>query len=127
MRSRLKVVACGSQSRSRRGHVLPAAIDALEARQLLSAAFAPVLYASDGSGELLAIDCQTGNRCNIGNMGQDMLDLAFDRHGQLYGIGDDGHALYTIDRTTAKASYVGSMTLWANGLVVNASGTMYAS
>ena len=56
----------------------------LEGRQLLSAS--PTLYADDTQGRLFTVVPSTGAVHVIGQMPAVMTDIAFDSHGNLYGV-----------------------------------------
>jgi hypothetical protein len=91
-----------------------------------SAVAAPVLYIDDSNGQLGTVDVATGDATVIGNMGVVMTDIAFDPTGNLYGISFNN--LYSINRTTAASTLIGSLGLnGANALVFATDGTLYAA
>ena len=84
---------------------------------------APVLWIGDSVGNLGNVDAATRHVHVVGNMGRVMTDIAFDPHGNLYGITFD--SLYAIHKTTAAISLVGSLGTSANSLVFDSTGTLY--
>lgn len=90
------------------------------------AAAGPILYIDDSSGVLGKVDVQTGATTVIGSTGQILTDIAFDPTGHLFGI--TFTSLYSIDPTTAAATFIGSLGISsANALVFGADGTLYAA
>lgn len=73
-----------------------------------------------GDSTLITIDIATGVRTKIGNMGIEMLDIAYDHTtNTLWGITWDGNTsnyLYKIDRNKGKATLIGKS---AEGLLIN--------
>jgi hypothetical protein len=87
---------------------------------------APILYIDDASGVLGKVDVQTGATTVVGSTGQFLTDIAFDPTGHLFGITFTG--LFSIDRATAAATFIGSLGIpGANALVFGADGTLYAA
>ncbi|PKO51869.1 MAG: hypothetical protein CVU28_10860, partial [Betaproteobacteria bacterium HGW-Betaproteobacteria-21] len=87
---------------------------------------APIMHVHDSSGMLATVDVMTGAVSTIGNMGVVMTDIAFDPSGNLYGISFTG--LYSINATTAAASFVGAHGVaGGNALVFGADGTLYGA
>lgn len=92
------------------------------------ASAAQMLWVGDEHGNLGAVDTASGDVQIVGNMGTAMTDIAFDNHGNLYGISFD--SLFRIDATTAQATLVGQHDLGTgakNSLVFGADGTLYAA
>ena len=91
-----------------------------------AAAAAPIMYVDDSNGVLATVDVDTGNVNVIGSMGVQMTDIAFDPSGNLYGLSFG--ALYSINRTTAAATFIGNHGVpGGNALVFAADGTLYAA
>ena len=89
---------------------------------------APILWISDGGGQLGTVDVATGTSSLVGNMGQAMFDIAFDSLGNLWGISGGGAQLYSINSSTAVATLVGSTgTAFTNSLVFGPGGVLYAA
>jgi len=85
----------------------------------------PFMWIGDSSGNLGTVDVITGSVHVIGNMGQTMTDIAFDRNGNLYGITFD--SLYSINKTTAASRFIGNIGISANSLVFDSDGTLYTA
>ena len=91
-----------------------------------SAAIAgPILYIDDVDGKLGTVDVATGAVTVIGDTGQDLVDIAFDPSGKLYGI--TFGQLFSINKATAAATLIGSLGASLNSLVFGADGTLYAA
>jgi len=87
----------------------------------------PLLYIDDDAGRLGTIDVESGAVNVIGNTGQTLTDIAFDKSGNLFGISFS--QLFSIDKTTAAATLIGS---FGNGIILNslvfgADNTLYAA
>lgn len=89
----------------------------------------PVLWISDVSGNLGTVDVGTQATTVVGNMHVQMSDIAFDGNGNLYGISLS--SLYSIDYTTAAATFIGNHNINSTGnknsLVFDANGNLYAA
>ena len=107
--------------------VIRASVCAVGLMMAVSSAQAdPILYVSDGSGRLGKVDVATGGVSFIGNTGVVMTDIAFDPSGNLYGVSFTD--LYSIDKSTAAISHIGSHGIsGGNALVFGADGTLYAA
>jgi len=87
---------------------------------------APIMHVHDSAGNLGTVDVATGNASVIGNMGVVMTDIAFDPSGALYGMSFTG--LYSINATTAAATFIGNHGISSgNALVFAADGTLYGA
>ncbi len=87
-----------------------------------------MLWVGDEHGNLGTVDIATGAVNVIGNMGTAMTDIAFDNHGNLYGI--TFNSLFRIDTATAGITHIGQHTLGVgakNSLEFGADGTLYAA
>lgn len=101
-----------------------ACVETLEERQLLSAA--PTLWADDTQGRLFTVNVGSGQVHVVGQMPTVMYDIAFDPHGNLYGVDGDS-ALWRINSTNAAATRVGSLGTSVNSLVFSGTGVLYAA
>lgn len=91
-----------------------------------SAQAGPMLYASDESGALAAVNASTGKVSMIGSMGVVMTDIAANLDGNLFGISYDG--LYRIDRHTAAVTWIGQHHIpGANALTFSPEGELFAA
>lgn len=91
-----------------------------------TATAAPIMYVHDSNGVLARVDVVTGTVNVIGNMGQQMTDIAFDPSGNLFGI--TFGALFSIDRTTAASTFIGNHAIpGGNALVFRSDGTLYGA
>lgn len=87
---------------------------------------APIMHVHDSVGNLATVDVVTGAVSLIGNMGVTMTDIAFDPSGSLYGLTFNG--LYSINSTTAAATFIGSHGIsGGNALVFGSDGTLYGA
>jgi hypothetical protein len=87
---------------------------------------APVMHVHDSGGNLGTVDVTTGNANLIGNMGVVMTDIAFSPTGALYGLSFS--SLYSINPTTAAATFIGNHGVpGGNALVFASDGTLYAA
>ena len=88
---------------------------------------APVMHVDDSANNLGKVDVATGTVSVIGNMGNaTMTDIAFNPAGQLFGISFTG--FYSINPTTAAATFIGNHSVpGGNALVFAAGGTLYAA
>lgn len=86
----------------------------------------PIMYVDDSGGNLATVDVVTGNVNVIGNMGVVMTDIAFSPTGSLFGITFSG--VYSINPTTAAASFIGNHSIsGGNALVFASDGTLYGA
>jgi streptogramin lyase len=101
-------------------------VESLEARQLLSAA--PTLWADDAQGRLFTVNPGTGQVHVVGKMPAVMFDIAFDAHGNLYGVDNAPTSnLWKINPNNASASKIGSVGTFVNSLVFSTKGTLYGA
>lgn len=90
-----------------------------------------VLWIDDAQGRLGTVDVSTGavnvvGNIHVGNSTVVMTDIAYAADGTLYGTSFTG--LYTINTSTAAATYIGSTGLsGGNALVFGTDGTLYTA
>jgi hypothetical protein len=88
-----------------------------------------ILWIDDAFGNIGTVDVSTGASTVIGNSGVNLTDIAFDPHGNLYGVSFT--SLYTINTSNAHATLVGNLgdivSGGANALVFAPDGTLYAA
>lgn len=103
------------------------AFEALENRQMLSAS--PTIWADDEQGKLFTVNVGTGAVHVIGKMPAVMWDIAFDSHGDLYGVSysNGNSSLWKINPSNASATRIGSVGAIVNSLVFAANGKLYAA
>ncbi len=85
----------------------------------------PILWSCDCYGYLGTVVADTGDVHVIGNMGDVMLDIAFDKNGDLFGIFDNRFC--KIDTSTAAVTFVGYMGITPNSLVCDHLGIFYTA
>jgi len=108
---------------ARSRHVcVPAAIEPLEGRTLLSA----TIYLCDGSDNLYSANTATGQETKIGNGGVGLLDIAENAQGQLFGVDGSGN-LYSVNATTAADTLIGPLGTEVNSLAFSLQGTLYGA
>lgn len=87
---------------------------------------AGVLWGNDDLGNLFTVDIPTGQATLIGNSGLVLNDIAWDAHGNLYGI--DYDYLYKINPADASVMQVGPIgSEQAVALVFDEHGTLWAA
>ncbi len=86
---------------------------------------APILWASDGAGQLSRLDVGAGTATVVGSMGVTIWDIAFAPDGTLYGVGNDD--LYVINTSTAAVTWLGPMGNDLNAITFDASGVLYGA
>jgi hypothetical protein len=86
----------------------------------------PVLWVDDLQGEIGKVDVATGKVTLVGNAGAVLTDIAFDSHGNLFGVSFD--TFYSVNTNTGLATPIGFLgTGGTNALVFSATGTIYAA
>lgn len=86
----------------------------------------PIMHVHDSTGNLGTVDVADGNVDIIGSMGTVMTDIAFNPNGDLFGI--SFNALYSIDPSTAVATFIGFHNVpGGNALVFASDGTLYSA
>lgn len=84
-------------------------------------------FISDDTGNLFSIDPSSGAvLAFIGQTAEVMFDIAFDPSGNLYGV-DSTDNLYRIDVSTATATLIGSLGVFANSLEFRSDGALFAA
>jgi hypothetical protein len=87
---------------------------------------APVLWIDDAGGNIGTVDVATGNATVIGYAGVVLTDIAFDPSGNLWGVSFTN--LYSINKLTGAAAYIGSLGYSGNNaLVFSSDGTLYSA
>ena len=113
-----------SYSRKNASRKVQPSFEALEDRRMFSAA--PTLWADDAQGKLFTVNVGTGAVHVIGKMPVVMFDIAYDAHGNLYGI-DGVSDLWKINPSNASAKEVGAVGAFVNSLVFSDKGILYAA
>lgn len=85
----------------------------------------PVLWFSDSAGRLGKVDIASGNATLVGNMGEQMTDIAFSPSGQLFGT--TFNSLYSINSTTGAVTFISNHFRTINALVFGQDGTLYGA
>lgn len=90
-----------------------------------SATAGPVIYVTDAAGHLATVTLGTYAVHIIGSLGAQLTDIGFNpKDGQLYGVSFT--SFYRINRTTGKATLIGSLGINdANALVFDGQGVGY--
>ena len=99
-------------------------VENLEGRQLFAAG--PTVLAHDATGTLFTLNVGSGQTHTIGRTGVTLYDIAADRRGNVFGV-DSRSSLYKINKTTAKATRVGSVGTFVNALTFAPNGDLLAA
>jgi hypothetical protein len=82
----------------------------------------PILWVDDDQGEIGKVDVSTGQVTLVGNAGVVLTGIAFDPHGNLFGV--SFNSFYSINSKTGVASAIGILgTGGTNALVFSNAGT----
>jgi len=85
-----------------------------------------IVYVCDHSGNIGAVDVDSGTVTDLIDVGTTFWDIAFDPDGNLYGL--TGSTLYSVNRVTSSVQAIGEHGIpAANAFVIHPDGTAYAA